>query len=219
MRRVPIAVADAEAAWLGFERPGALEELRAALAAVLAAGVHVWPLTEAALWLAILGEPPRLPDEIRERLPDAYLLHVDGRWREAAAAWAALGCPYEQAIALTREDDEDAQREALAIFDRIGAVPAAAAVRRALRARGARAVPRGRTTETRSHPAGLTRRQAAVLALVAERLSNAEIADRLCISEKTAEHHVSAVLRALGVARREEAVEAARRAGLLPPPI
>jgi DNA-binding CsgD family transcriptional regulator len=215
MRRVPIAVADAEAAWLGLERPGALDELRAALDAVLATGLRSWPLTDAALWLAILGEPPQLPPEIVSRLPDAYRLHIEGRWRDAATAWATLGCPFEQALALTR-DDESAQREALAIFDRIGATAAAAQVRRALRASGARSVPRGPNERTRQHPAGLTRRQADVLALVADGLSNAEIARRLFISEKTAEHHVSAVLRALGAARREDAVEAARRGGLLP---
>lgn len=218
LRRVPIAVADAEAAWLGLERPGAVQELRAALDAVLVLGLRTWPLTDAALWLSILGEPTGLSDEIHAALPDAYRLHVEGRWREAAAAWAMLGCPYEQAIALSR-DDESAQREALAIFDRIGAIPAAANLRRALRAGGARAVPRGPNERTRQHPAGLTSRQAAVLALVAEGLSNGQIARRLSISEKTAEHHVSAVLRALGVARREDAVEAARRAGLLPPQI
>lgn len=61
----------------------------------------------------------------------------------------------------------------------------------------------------------LTGRQAEVLALVAHGASNAEIAERLVISVKTAGHHVSAILRRLGARSRTEAVAVARRDGLL----
>jgi DNA-binding NarL/FixJ family response regulator len=54
-----------------------------------------------------------------------------------------------------------------------------------------------------------------VLQLVGEGMTNAEIAARLCISGKTAEHHVSAIMARLGVASRREAVTAARRLGAL----
>ena len=68
---------------------------------------------------------------------------------------------------------------------------------------------------TRSTPA-VTRREADVLAAVAERLTNVEIAERLYISERTVESHVSALLRKLGAANRVElAVQAkARLAGV-----
>jgi DNA-binding NarL/FixJ family response regulator len=52
-----------------------------------------------------------------------------------------------------------------------------------------------------------------VLRLLAEGLTNAEIAERLVVSPRTAEHHVSAVLTKLGVTSRREA--ARRAAGLL----
>ena len=55
-------------------------------------------------------------------------------------------------------------------------------------------VPQGPRESTRANPAGLTARQLEVLALVAEGLTNAEIADRLVVSPRTAEHHVAAVL-------------------------
>ncbi|MGZ6682252.1 MAG: PAS domain-containing protein, partial [Solirubrobacteraceae bacterium] len=52
----------------------------------------------------------------------------------------------------------------------------------------------------------LTARQIEVLGLVAEGLSNAEIARRLFLSEDTVKWHVRKILRALGVANRAQAV-------------
>ncbi len=83
-----------------------------------------------------------------------------------------------------------------------------------MRAKGSRAIPRGPIAGTRANPAGLTRRQAQVLSLVEEGLSNVEIADRLCISAKTAEHHVSAIIARLGVTGRRDAAVAARALGM-----
>jgi DNA-binding NarL/FixJ family response regulator len=63
----------------------------------------------------------------------------------------------------------------------------------------------------------LTARQAEVLQLLAEGLSNTEIADRLFVSPRTIENHVSAVLSKLDGSTREDAVSRARDAGLLTP--
>jgi DNA-binding NarL/FixJ family response regulator len=53
--------------------------------------------------------------------------------------------------------------------------------------------------------------------LLAEGLSNAEVAGRLFLSEKTVGHHVSAVLRKLGQPTRSRAVAAAIRKGIVRP--
>ena len=50
-----------------------------------------------------------------------------------------------------------------------------------------------------------------MLRLLAEGLTNAQIAARLTLSPKTVDHHVSAVLAKLDVATREEAAERGRR--------
>jgi DNA-binding CsgD family transcriptional regulator len=169
-----------------------------------------WVSEVSALWLYLLGDPVPSVKSLSQPMRDL----CQGRWKEAAESWRKLGFPYEEAIALSG-GDEDAQREALAIFDRLGAAPAAARLRRTMRAGGARAVPRGPIAGTRANPAGLTRRQSQVLELVGEGLSNSEIADKLCISAKTAEHHVSALMARLEATTRREAAAEARRRGLL----
>jgi DNA-binding CsgD family transcriptional regulator len=214
MRSAPLAVVDAEALWLGLPRPGARERLRAAFESSLRSHGQPWNLAETSLWLTNLGEPAPMSREIAGRLRPPYREHLAGNWREAAAAWSELGCRYEQAIALAM-GDEPAQREALALFDEAGAAAAAARLRRELRASGVRDVPRGPIAKTRAGPAGLTQRQAQVFALLVKGLSNAQIARRLSISPKTAEHHVSAIMARMGVTTRRAAVEAARERGLL----
>ena len=105
--------------------------------------------------------------------------------------------------------DRAAVTEALTEMDRLGAVRAAAVLRADLRRHGMTGVPRGPRPATVANDAGLTARQAQVLDLLADGLSNADIAARLTLSVKTVEHHVSAVLTKLGVTTRGQA--AARR--------
>jgi DNA-binding NarL/FixJ family response regulator len=76
-------------------------------------------------------------------------------------------------------------------------------------------IPRGPRLSSRSNAVGLTVREVEVLKLLADGLSNADVAQRLYLSEKTVGHHVSAVLRKLGEPTRARAVAKARRTGLL----
>jgi DNA-binding CsgD family transcriptional regulator len=64
--------------------------------------------------------------------------------------------------------------------------------------------------------AGLTAREREILGLLAQGLSNPQIAERLVISRKTAEHHVGAILRKLGMSSRAEAAAYAATLGALP---
>jgi DNA-binding NarL/FixJ family response regulator len=138
-------------------------------------------------------------------------MEISGDWQAAASAWQALGCPYERAIVLGWHGGESEQREALAIAERLGAAPAAAALRRQMRARGIRGIPRGVHASTQRNPFGLTQREAQILALLHEGLRNAAIAKRLFLSTRTVDRHVSAILAKLGVNSRAEAINIARQ--------
>lgn len=63
--------------------------------------------------------------------------------------------------------------------------------------------------------ADLTRREREVLGFVAQGLRNRDIAERLVLSVRTVDHHVSAIMRKLRAGSRGAAVVEARRRGLL----
>lgn len=151
---------------------------------------------------------------IRNLAPAPHAAMRVGDWAGAAAAFGAAGWPYDRALFLSLLDDRGALTAALETARQLGAPPLAARVTRRMRELGM-AVPHGRRDSTRAHPAGLTERQVEVLRLVAEGLSNAEIADRLVVSPRTAEHHVAAVLTKLDSPTRRAAVRRAAGLGLL----
>jgi len=134
----------------------------------------------------------------------------------AAAAWDAIGSPFWAALARSASDEPADVSAAAVAFAALGATATHLAVVRDLRRRGV-AVPRGPRASSRANPAGLTEREMEVLHTLAEGLTNAQIADRFFLSEKTVAHHVSAVLRKLQEPSRSRAVAAARRRGLLNP--
>jgi DNA-binding CsgD family transcriptional regulator len=139
---------------------------------------------------------------------------LDVHRTQLGAAPAFEQQPYERALALWDDGTPDGLSAALPLLDDLDARAVATRVRGRLRELGVTGFPRGRTPATRANPGGLTDRQLDVLALLAEGLTNADIAARLVISTKTAGHHVSAILDKLDARSRGEAVAAARRLGL-----
>ena len=210
-RIAPAATARAEAAWLA----GDVEKARAVAAAAYEvvrtrASLWLWYAGGLAFWLWRAGGL----DEAPEHIAEPFRLQIAGNWREAADAWSTIGCPYERALALA-DGDTDARRESFDILDRLGAHATIGRLRRTLRSRGVRALPRGPGQATRQNPARLTASQMRVLGLLVRGLSNAEIARQLYLSPRTVDHHVSAILAKLEVRGRGEVSEAARRKGLL----
>jgi DNA-binding CsgD family transcriptional regulator len=207
-RIVPVATAIAEAAWLEGRNEAALEATHAAFDLAVHRKVPRF-VGELAVWRRRAGSPDKPSD-----LVEPYALEVAGEWRRAAEQWRELGCPYEAALALAGADDEDALRASLASLHELGARPAAAIVARRLRERGIGA-PRGPHRATQQNPANLTAREVEVLSLVAQGLRNSDIAGRLVLSQRTVDHHVSAILRKLGVANRRQASSEATALGLI----
>jgi DNA-binding CsgD family transcriptional regulator/tetratricopeptide (TPR) repeat protein len=210
-RIAPVAAARAEAAWLEGDGAAAARATTGALALAVerAAG---WRAGELAVWRRRAGLAEQSPPVV----DGPFALELAGRAQAAAERWTELGGPYEAALALAAADDEDLLRRSFDEFQRLGAQPAAVIVARRLRERGARGVPRGPRPATRENPAQLTTRELDVLALVAEGLRNSDIAERLFVSRKTVDHHVSAILRKLDVRTRGEAGAEAVRLGLAP---
>lgn len=194
----------AELYWLQNQPEKAVEVLQTPLQRVLTTDT-IWGRGEISYWMWRVGGLDQVPD----RLAPPYEMMINGNWRGAAAEWNRIGCPYEEALALS-EGDIDAKFGALEIFDSLGAKPAGQWLRSRLRDQGIESIPRGPRHSTKQNPAGLTARQAEVNDLIGRGLSNAEIAERLFISQKTVEHHVSAILAKLGAATRSEAIARTR---------
>ncbi|HEX3975681.1 MAG TPA: AAA family ATPase [Solirubrobacteraceae bacterium] len=210
-RLLPVALARAEARWLGGE-PGAVADETDGVLELAMARASVWELGELLMWRR-RGELADVPPA-REPAPP-WCLELAGEGAAAARAWAELGCPYEAALAALAADDDALLRHGHAELLRLGAPTSAAHVARVMRERGVRDLRQGPRASTRENPAGLTARELDVVALLAEGLRNAQIAERLVVSRKTVDHHVSSILGKLGVSTRTEAAAEAARLGIV----
>jgi DNA-binding CsgD family transcriptional regulator/tetratricopeptide (TPR) repeat protein len=196
-------IARVEAAWLAGDHRAAAELARLPLERAAAPGAERYR-GELLRYLARCGRAAGA----FAGCPPEFSLGIEGDWRGAAEAWAALGAPYEQALELAASDRPPEMLEALRSLEQLGATAAGDLVRRQLRRQGVTRVPRRPLPRTRANPGGLTDRQLEVLGLLADGLTNAEIADRLVVSVRTVDHHVAAILAKLNVGSRREAVRA-----------
>ncbi len=237
-----LELARVELAWLAGDRAGAVRELGTvpAVPGVWGRDVRAW----SARWAVRLSSPGaasgtavadvrRHPDHAiavaLEREITAQAMPVDEtraaeRWAEAADAWVALGRVYDAGWSRLREAearfarrDRAAARLALesaaATADSLGAAPLRRRVNEvARRARVGVDPVRRRAPD----PSELTERERDVLALLADGLTNRQIAERLVLSPKTVGIHVSRILAKLDAHTRGEAVATARRRQTLP---
>ena len=207
-RLAPVAAARAEAAWLEGRNEAVVEATQAA--SELAHERAEWAVGELACWRLRAG----IRDTVPAGVAEPYAAQLAGDWARAAELWAQADCPYEAALAHADADTEESMRRALNVLQQLGARPAAEIVARRLRQHGASGLPRGPRSATRHNPANLTAREVEVLALVTRGLHNRDIAERLFVSTRTVDHHISAILRKLGVATRGEAAVEAIRLGI-----
>jgi DNA-binding CsgD family transcriptional regulator len=206
---LPVRIARAEAAWLSGDQARAVAEIGAAIEAYIG-HVEPWYLGSVARWAHRLGVDWTPAESVRE----PFSLMLAGDVRQAAAVWKARGCVYDSADALGDSSDVGDLRDALERLTEMGARPRAQMVTRRLRDLGVRDLPRGPRATTRANPAGLTVRELEVASLLVAGLSNSEIAQRLVLSPKTVDHHVSSVLSKLAVPNRRQVAQAAADRGL-----
>ena len=200
----PAGLARIEWAWLSGDLAGAQAQIDVLLDRTVAAGGFRWR-GELLRYLSRAG----LPVEAFTGCPEEWAAGLRGDWRAAAEIWERIGDPYERALELADSGEATPMVEALEILDGIGASAATRVVRRRLRGLGVTRFPRVRRAATTAERSKLTDRQLEVLALLAHGLTNAEIADRLVVSVRTVDHHVSAILTRLGAPTRRDAVRMA----------
>jgi len=210
VRRLAVLATVVEVAWM-TERPDPRVDTAVAELPVLGAAPGAgWAAGNLAIWLARLGRPVDVPADVAE----PFRLTLAGRYADAASRWNLAGDPFAEAMAWTDSADPADRVKGVALLDRLGAVGTADRLRVVLRQEGVATVPQRPRVSTRANPGGLTNRQLDVARLVARGLSNNEIAARLYISPKTADHHVSAVLAKLDLANRRAVVVQADELGL-----
>ncbi len=122
-----------------------------------------------------------------------------GHLEHSVTTLDALHLPFEAAVSRLHAGTVEHVRHALTIFETLGAARYADRARRALRGLGVRQ-PSRRTARGAETP--LSRREMEVATLVAQGLSNAEIAERLVVSIRTVESHLDHVYTRLGLSSR-----------------
>jgi NarL family two-component system response regulator LiaR len=181
--------------------------------------------------LELVGEACGGEEAVRlcaELNPDVVLMDLVMPDLDGPAAIRAIRerCPTVQVIALTSFPEEELVQQALRagalsyLLKNVGVAELAAAIRAAKAGRPTLAPEAAQaliSQAIRSAPPGhdLSPREREVLNLVAQGLSNRQIADRLYISPSTVDFHVSNILGKLGVASRTEAVALAVQHGLV----
>jgi DNA-binding CsgD family transcriptional regulator len=197
-----------EAYWLDGDDERAIAEARRAVE--ISALCDASHRGDAAVWLH------RLTGAVSTyEVSEPFASQLREEHEKAAALWEQIGARYDAALALGDATDEASLRAAVGQLEALGASAVARRVRQRMRGLGMRSVPAGVRASTRADPAGLTRREREVLELLVDGRSNDEISDRLVISVKTVDHHVSAVLGKLGVPSRKVAATEAVRLGLV----
>ncbi|QEC68752.1 AAA family ATPase [Panacibacter ginsenosidivorans] len=204
-RIIPAFVALLEYEWITNRFYIEKEDIDTAINMVKEMG-NIYENNEFAFWL-LKSRGDRL--ELKEKFAGYEINNVNTALK-AASLWEQLHCPYEQALALF-EGKEDDKKIAVSIMQKLGATAVYEKMKFHMRSSGIKSIPRGIRKSTRANPANLTERELDVLQLLKEGLQNKEIADKLFISPKTVDHHISSIFFKLEVNSRAKAVQEATR--------
>ena len=138
---------------------------------------------------------------------DPFLLqHAADRYRDAGRPLLRAKALEAAAVGFARREDRDAARAAFTradeLYDRLGANWDLAHLRAQLRQHGIRRGPRAKHRQAQAGWNALTPTETKIAGMVAEGMSNRQIAEQLVLSPRTVGTHVSHILAKLGVRSR-----------------
>ena len=206
---IPIRLALIEHAYVASQLGVAKAELGKLL--LLDEGIlQPWDEAAVALWAHRLELDPPPSIQLAPDSPEA--LEISGDALGAAREFLALKLPFEAAFARLHHKGENQAEELSKAIGELDALRLSAAAdlgRRWANACGMEdAMPRRRRgpyRAARSHPLGLTVREVEILRCIVDGASNRDIADQMCRSQRTVEHHVAAILNKLQAPNRMQA--------------
>jgi DNA-binding CsgD family transcriptional regulator/tetratricopeptide (TPR) repeat protein len=208
---LPVRLTLVEQAYLLDDRVQAIEQLHA-IASMDMDNFDHWKRGEIAVWWKRFNLDDN-PNSKGAAMALPRQLELDGQYEAAGRKWQELGLPYEAALAFMQSDGPSAANlvgEAMTIFEGLGTRPALAKARQLgmkiglpIALKGSR---RGPYKAARSHPLGLTGREIQILGLIVQGMANGDIAKKLVRSQRTIEHHVSAVLGKMNAQNRMDVV-------------
>ena len=202
-RIIPVLLALLEYEWITGKSYIEMEALSRAINMIVQLGKFS-KKSRFYFWLQRAGKDYLVPEEKLESDEGNNVTTV----AEEAALWENWGCPYEHALVLFEGSIAD-KKKALMMIQALGADAVYEKMKLKMRTSGIKNIPRGIRKTTQSNVAHLTEREIDVLLLLKEGMQNKEIADRLFISAKTVDHHISALLFKLDVNTRVKAVQEA----------
>ena len=211
---IPLVVASLEYEWLTAQRILETDDLNMVLKMIEGSALTI-ENSELAFWLMKVRKQHLALKEVYEGY---HVKNVAGAHKaaihKAAAHWNKLGNPYARAMVLFEGSDDD-KKDAISIVQDLGADSAFERMKLEMRSSGIKGIPRGLRKSTKLNAALLTGREMDVLELLKDGLQNKEIANKLFISAKTVDHHISAILFKLDVNSRVKAVNEAIKLELI----
>ncbi len=199
---IPVLIGMLERAWLTDSDTLATEAC-AGLERIDLACFSLWTRAELTFWKQLLGMDAGTAKGVCDT---AFHAALDGDFAASGMQFARCGADYLANLCFGLSDNPQTVSAGLAALHRQGAKAPVARLTELLEKRGLTrediTLPRGPYRAARKNPFGLTAKEMIVLEYLAQGLNNAEIADEMSRSQRTVEHHVSAILQKLEVENR-----------------
>ncbi|MEP3050123.1 MAG: AAA family ATPase [Erythrobacter sp.] len=199
---IPVLIAMLEQAWL-TDSEDLADQAASGLDRIERSCFSLWSRAENNFWRALAGMPSECTDD-KEKT--AFGPAIEGDYTEAGMRFARLGADYLANLCFGLSNSAETVSAGLAALNRQGAKGAIVRITESFESRGiARedvTLPRGPYRASRENAFGLTAKEMTVLEHLAKGFSNAQIAEEMSRSQRTIEHHVSAILQKLEVENR-----------------